>query len=169
LSPPAEGHGEGRKQPSGLSDLWLAARLFLWSLALPILKRLLPLEALVRVAWAAPRTSRRRPELERRVVRLAHAVWARSPAGRSDDNCLERSLAVYRFLSRLNADPELVAGVRKDGSELVGHVWVTVDGKPLGEAAAELGEYAPMIVFGARGRPAWRADAADGRLAPADG
>jgi hypothetical protein len=167
LSPPAEGHGGGRKQPSSLSDLWLAARLLLWSLALPILKRLLPLETLVRFVWAAPRTTRRRPDLERRVVRLAHAVWARSPAGRSDENCLERSLAVYRFLSRLNADPELVAGVRKDGSDLVGHVWVTVAGVPLGEPAAELGEYTPMIVFGARGRPARRAEST-GQLARAD-
>jgi hypothetical protein len=166
LSPPAE-HVRGRNQPSRLSDLWLAARLFLWSFALPILKRLFSLETLVRVVWVGPRTGRRRPDLERRVVRLAHAVWARSPAGRGDENCLERSLAVYRFLSRLNADPELVAALRKDGSNLVGHVWVTVEGKPLGEVAAELDEYTPMIVFGARGRPAWRADAT-GQLARAD-
>lgn len=167
MSPPAAGHGEGQKQPGRLSDLWLAARLFLWSLALPILKRLFRLETLVRVVWAAPRTSRRRPDLERRVVRLAHAVWARSPAGRSDENCLERSLAVYRFLSRLNADPELVAALRKDGSNLLGHVWVTVEGKPLGENSTELGEYTPMIVFGARGRPTWRAEST-GQLARAD-
>jgi hypothetical protein len=167
LSPPAEGQGGGRRQPTRLSDLWLAARLFLWSLALPILKRLLPLETLVRVVWAAPTTTLRRPDLERRVVRLAHAVWARSPAGGSDENCLERSLAVYRFLSRLNADPELVTGVRKDGSDLVGHVWVTVEGNPLGEAVAELDEYTPMITFGARGRPAWRAEST-GQLARAD-
>lgn len=139
------------------ADLALAGRLFLWSLALPVLERLLPLPTLVRLAWARPRGTARDPERERRVVRLAYAVWARSPAARLDGNCLERSLAVYRCLSRLGAGPHLVSGVGSDGDAMRGHVWVTVDGEPLGEVSDALAQYAPVIAFGDDGREIWRA------------
>lgn len=142
----------------GPNDFWLAGRLFLWSLALPILKRLLPLQTLVRFAWARPRTNRRRPERERQVMRLAHAVWSGSRVRRRDGNCLERSIAAFRFLSRLNANPELVAGTRRAGGDMIGHVWIVVDGQPFGESREELAEYLPMIAFGAGGRETWRAD-----------
>ena len=149
---------------AGPGEIWLAGRLYLWSLALPILKRVLPLRTLVRLAWTRPRTDRRRPERERQVMRLAYAVWSRSRARRRDDDCLERSLAAFRFLSRLNADPELVAGTRMAGGEVQGHVWVVVDGQPFGEARAELAEYLPVIAFGAGGRETWRAGSGAGAL-----
>ena len=146
-----------RNRRAGPGVLWLAGRLYLWSLALPILKRVLPLRTLVRLVWTRPRTDRRRPERERQVMRLAYAVWSRSRARRRDGNCLERSLAAFRFLSRLNANPELVAGTRRVGGDILGHVWVLVDGEAFGESREELAEYLPMVAFGAGGRETWRA------------
>jgi hypothetical protein len=91
-------------------------------------------------------------------MRLVHAVWSRSRTRRRDSNCLERSLAAFRFLSRLNANPELVAGARRaGGGDMFGHVWVVVDGQAFGESREELAEYNPMIAFGAGGRETWRA------------
>jgi Transglutaminase-like superfamily len=159
MSTATEAKSDGSAGRIRASDLWLVGRLFLWSLALPLLKRLLPLEMLVRLAWSRPRRNLRRPELERRVMRLVHAVWGRSPAARGDGNCLERSLAVYRFLSRLNAEPELVAGMRKGPGDVLGHVWVAVDGEPFGESAQDLARYVPVIAFGAGGRETWRSGA----------
>jgi Transglutaminase-like superfamily len=90
-------------------------------------------------------------------MRLTYAVWRRSPAALVDGNCLERSLAAYRYLSRWGAGPHLISGVARDGEKMRGHVWVTVDGEPLGEASNELAQYVPVIAFGDNGREIWRA------------
>jgi hypothetical protein len=48
--------------------------------------------------------------------------------------CMRRSLALYRELTRMGYPATIHFGVRRDGAELVGHSWVTVDGCPVGEA-----------------------------------
>jgi hypothetical protein len=58
---------------------------------------------------------------------------------------------MYRYLSRLNANPRLETGVRKDGADLDGHAWVVVDGEPVYEKPVELEPFVRVVSFGARG------------------
>lgn len=131
-------------------DAWVVARIVPWALVLPALKYLIPLPALARLMWARPVSKRRDRERERRVVSLVGALYRSRALGR-DENCLERSLLTYRTLSRLGADPRLVAGLGSDSSRLVGHAWVTVDGEPVGEPASASEGLSRVIVFGPRG------------------
>jgi len=122
-------------------DAWLAARALGWLCALPVLKRTLALERLVRLMWLAPGGNARDSGQERRTIRIV-ARLSRTSGG----NCLERSLVLYRYLARANADPHLVVGmVRPD--EYLGHVWVTVDGQPLLETPETLDGYTEVVTF----------------------
>ena len=115
-------------------DLLLVARVVLWSAALPVLKRVLPLPELARLMWQRP-------------------VGARSPERLGlRDNCLERSLIAYRLLSAAGARPRLVVAVASDPGGLRGHVWVTVDGRPVHDHESALEGFAATIVFGDAGR-----------------
>ena len=139
----------GRALRSSISsprDLVTLASMAVWAFALPILKRVLPLPTLARLAWTRPRLRERDLERERQAAGLAHRLYRSRLIG--DDNCLERSLVAYRFLARLNADPHLGAAVRNGEEGFVGHVWVAVDGEPLTESPADLAEYTPIVVFG---------------------
>jgi hypothetical protein len=63
---------------------------------------------------------------------------------------LERSLVLYRYLARASADPHLVVGMAKP-DEYLGHVWVTVDSRPLLETLEMLDGYEHLTTFGDRG------------------
>jgi hypothetical protein len=127
------------------ADTLLAVRTVGWMSALPLLKRMLPLPRLVRLMWRPARVSERDVERE---LRTAHLV--RGLCRTSGGNCLERSLILYRYLARANADPRLVVGMGKPG-EFLGHVWVTVDGRPLLESQEAVGEYSEIVSFGTGG------------------
>jgi len=111
-------------------DAWLAARALGWLCALPVLKRTLALERLVRLMWLAPGGNARDSGRERRTIRIV-ARLARTSGG----NCLERSLVLYRYLALARPD------------EYLGHVWVTVDGQPLLETPETLGGYTEVVTF----------------------
>jgi len=128
------------------ADSWLAARTVAWMCALRLFKRTLPLPKLVRLMWRSPRRSERNLEREQRTIQLV-ARLSRASGG----NCLERSLILYRYLSRANADPRLVVGMAKP-DEYLGHVWVTVDGHPLLETPKTLREYEVVTAFGDGGQ-----------------
>jgi len=122
-----------------------------WSLTVPLLKHVLPLPALARLAWTRPRGQRRKvgePE-------IAQLAWwtSRVQPRRFPDNCLERSLVTYRFLARAGARPRLVTGVGRPEGDIVGHVWVTVEDKPVHDAAESLRAYGTLVEFGEGGRP----------------
>lgn len=123
----------------------LAGRIFGWLCVLPLLKRRLPLARLVRLMWLAPRGAPRDPVREQRTVR-AVARLSRT----SEGNCLERSLVLYRYLARANANPRLVVGMARP-DEYLGHVWVTVDGTPLLETSETLVSYTEVVGFGRGG------------------
>jgi len=106
-----------------------------------VLKRTLALERLVRLMWLAPGGNARDSGRERRTIRIV-ARLARTSGG----NCLERSLVLYRYLARANADPHLVVGMARP-DEYLGHVWVTVDGQPLLETPETLGGYTEVVTF----------------------
>jgi hypothetical protein len=123
------------------SDAWLAARAFGWLCVLPVLKRTLPLERLVRLMWRTPRGDTRDRGREQRTTRIVSRL-SRTSGG----NCLERSLVLYRYLARANADPELVVGMARP-DEYLGHVWVTVDGRALLETPESLRAYTELVTF----------------------
>lgn len=119
-----------------------------------ILKHIVPLTQLARWAWCAPAGPRDR-ETERR---LAASVMRLSQlTGLPDRDCLQRSLLLYRVLSRAGADPKLVVGFQRVNRQVLGHAWVTVDGRPVFEAEADLLRFVPALAFGMQGTliPGW--------------
>ena len=117
-----------------------------WRLALPLLKRALPLPRLARLMWAASAARVRDPAREHQITMLAEGVGGPRRNPRLD-NCLERSLVAYRYLSRAGAEPELVVGVSRD-QPVRGHAWVRIDGEPVRDSVEEFEEVA---AFGAAG------------------
>ena len=47
--------------------------------------------------------------------------------------CLQRALARYALLRRLGATPTFLVGIDPARSELEGHAWILLDGKPFWE------------------------------------
>ncbi len=134
-----------------LAPLSVRARLWAWAVVLRPLKHVVPLGTLVRLARARPARVRSEP-FERSLEAYLNARETfprRAPA-----NCLERSLGAYRLLCEAGARPELVVGLRRmpDG-RLDGHVWITVDGRPLAEAAGSLDGFVTMVSYDADARP----------------
>jgi hypothetical protein len=115
---------------------------------LAVLKHVVPLRWLVRWVWCPSAGSRDR-EAERqllaRVLRVSRLTrWA-------DRDCLQRSLLLYRVLSRGGADPTLVVGFHRMNGRVRGHAWVTVDGHAIVESEAELHAFSAALRFGLRG------------------
>jgi hypothetical protein len=131
------------RSPAGA---WLLLRMLAWRLALPVLKRLVPLPRLVRLAAGRRGTS---PFTPAQVVSASHRLFReRAP---SSGDCLERSLLTYRFLLRAGAAAELVCGVRQGDSTVVGHAWVAVAGAPVDELPEALAAYSTLVAFDASG------------------
>ena len=124
------------------AEAWLAVQTVCWLCALPLLKRALPLPKLAGLMWLPARISDRDPGQEERTIRIVTRL-SRASGG----NCLARSLVLYRYLSRADAEPRLVVGMAKP-DQLIGHVWVTVDGRPLLETSETLGSYTEIVTFG---------------------
>ena len=121
----------------------LAVRMGSWALVLPILKRVVSLQRLADVMRNDGHGVRNRA-YERHVVALSSLLRG---------NCLERSLLAYRFLARANAQPRLVVGVRSGENGLLGHAWVTVDGKPIHESPVAVSEFSEIVEFAPGNRP----------------
>ena len=134
------------------SELWLLWRMALWASVVPVLKRALPLPRVVRLLASTPRRRERDAPTEQRVIAAAARLY-RSRFVVKDDNCLERSLVTYRYLTRVNAKPRLVVGMGKR-PEVVGHVWVTVDGTPVHDDDETLAGLTPVAEFGPDGERA---------------
>jgi hypothetical protein len=136
---------------------WLVARMLVWRLLLPALKRLLPLSALVRLMGSGRRSH---PPQEAKVIELA--VWLYGPRALSEgDNCLERSLLLYRYLPRVDARTRLMVGFRSNERGVEGHAWVALDERRLGAVPDEDGEFEPLLEFGPDGRAADSREVAD--------
>jgi hypothetical protein len=130
--------------------LLLAVRMAFWALVLPILKRVVPLQRLVRTMQDGGHGSRD-CAYERQIVVLSSLLARRPPRFRA--NCLERSLLAYRFLARANADPRLVVGVRSGENGIMGHAWVTVDGEPIHDSPASVLGFSEVVEFAPEGKP----------------
>lgn len=133
------------------ADVWLAARMASWRLAVPLLKWRLPLPRLARLMWTESRGRERDHAREQRISTLSEALCG-PHGGRVLDNCFERSLVSYRFLSQAGAEPELVFGVAKDREDPVrGHAWVRLDGEPVHDTALALERFEELGAFGQGG------------------
>lgn len=140
---PRAGASRTRRHTSTAS---LVIRMGAWSLILPVLKHVVPLQRLVQL-MSRPTNGRRSPETEGKI-----ASWARRAYRlRRSGTCLERSLLVYRYLTEASAHPRLVVGMRRGERDLVGHAWVLVDGAPLYESNATLEPFLPIVEFSADG------------------
>ncbi len=119
-----------------VSEYWLAARvgLFLGSLPLRVRRQRLPL-FLERLASPTARRIAGNALETRRIVQIVRRVAGlgifRLPI--FPRLCLRQSLALFFFLSRMGHPVEIHFGVRKDGRDLDGHSWVSLDGRTLGE------------------------------------
>jgi hypothetical protein len=133
-------------------DALLAGRVWGWLCILPVLKRKVPLARLVRLMWLRPLEGTRDPVREQRTIHVVGRL-ARTSGG----NCLERSLVLYRYLARANADPQLVIGMARP-DEYLGHVWVTVDRQPVLETPESLESYTEVVRFGHGGAQESRTD-----------
>jgi hypothetical protein len=135
-------------------DVLLILRMLCWGVALRILKHNVTLPRLVRLArWRKDhRHDPGGPDDREKIVTLAR--WACRPMWSVRGSCLERSLVTYRYLSATNVNPSLVIGMapRSEEVDLVhGHAWVEVDGQPVGESAASLSDFHPVMTFDAAG------------------
>jgi len=123
-------------------------RLLGWRLALAPLKRTVPIATLVRL-MATPDGSSTRDA--RRIVELVN--WLYAPRrDRELGNCLDRSLVLYRFLSRNDPGTRLVLGMRRGSSELEGHAWVIAGDRAFGDIPARGGGFVTLATFAADGR-----------------
>lgn len=132
-------------------DWTIAARMWGWAAGLRVLKRVVPLEKLVRLMHPRLKTPERSPAFEQ-----ALEAYLSSTAAfpfRAPGNCLERSLGAYRLLCARHACPELVIGVRHTSQRAVeGHVWVRVDGRALAERPHDVQSYTAVVAYDATGR-----------------
>jgi hypothetical protein len=115
---------------------------------LGLLKHLVPLRSLAKWMWCettGPRDRLAERRLTANVVRLSKLLRI------ADRDCLQRSLLLYRLLSAVGADPELVVGLREQEGKIIGHAWVLVDEVGIVEPESELVRFSPILRFGARG------------------
>jgi hypothetical protein len=118
---------------------WLFVRMLAWKYAFALLKRVLPLKAVVRVARPRHVVASADAGARDRIEFILHRFG-------DDGDCLERSLVAYRFLTRAGAAPTLVIGIERDATRR-GHAWVTVEGESVVESSDALQAFAPVATF----------------------
>jgi hypothetical protein len=112
----------------------------------PVALRLLPLPRVMRLLDRGPRIPAARAHpvvLADRVSRwLSHGVlyWR--------STCLTRSAVLYAVLRQHGYRPSLHLGVAKGASDIEAHAWVSLDGTPLADAAANVQRYQHLYVHG---------------------
>jgi transglutaminase superfamily protein len=134
-----------------MTALFFALQLWAWAASLRILKHVVPFEALVRFVHTNPRRERSE-DVERRLE--AYMASNRAFPRRAPGNCLERSLGAYRLLCAAGSRPDIVVGVRRGtgGVPLEGHVWLTIDGRPIAERSEFLETFSVVVTYDAMGR-----------------
>jgi hypothetical protein len=116
-------------------------------LALGALKHLVPVQTLARWAWRPPAGAADPEHVRQAVAR----VWrTQGLLSLGDRDCLQRSLLLYRELSRLGADPKLTIGFRQSAGSVQGHAWVMAGDEIVAEPAGT-NQYVPAIRFGRMG------------------
>jgi Transglutaminase-like superfamily len=116
-----------------LSKALLASDLLLWLFWLPVTLRIRTLPILLKHLARNKRYKRKMPlkDAVGIVMRLCNLRPFRSRI--FPKRCLRQSLTLYRTLSQMGYPVEIHFGVHKDGDDLKGHSWVTIQGKPIVE------------------------------------
>jgi hypothetical protein len=116
-----------------LSKALLASDLLLWLFCLPVTLRIHTLPILLKHLARNERRKRKLPlkDAVGIVMRICNLRPFRSRI--FPRQCLRQSLTLYRTLSQMGYPVEIHFGVHKDGSDLHGHSWVTIQGKPVAE------------------------------------
>src|SRR5262249_19512043 len=108
-----------------------------WLCLLPIFLRVRSLPSLLRRFTLLHEKPKRSPlEMDRAVqivVRLCQMRLFYLPI--FPRVCLRQSLALYHVLDRMGYPVEIHFGVLKDGNNVYGHSWVTMQGEPLADPA----------------------------------
>jgi len=131
------------------ADAILFLRMVGWALALRSLKVVMPIRSLVRL-MASPSSARLTGRTRDRVVELADLAHRAAGMGLRE-NCLERSLIIFRYLGGTESSPHLVVGAKAGQGRVEGHVWVTVGEETVYHEAGHTDEYVPVTSFAADG------------------
>lgn len=65
--------------------------------------------------------------------------------GRSSRPCLRRSLVLHHWCAKQGLSARVVIGAKKDGSDLRGHGWLVVAGRPYHEEPGLLEQYTVFL------------------------
>jgi hypothetical protein len=114
----------------------LALDVFFWLWSLPLLLRIYSVPTLLQQLSAGTR-SKHKPISEREVIGVVARVCNLRPFRSRifPKQCLRQSLCLCRALIALGYPVQIHFGVRKDGRELTGHCWLTIDGKPVADTS----------------------------------
>jgi hypothetical protein len=130
----------GQQRRLLITDFRLTLQLILLLISL----RLMLCFASVRqiIDWITPMRSseRKDPDRMNKIAGLTDAILGKIrllPHG----NCLPRSLILYYFATRSGYSVRVHCGVRRVGTRLCGHAWVSMQGEPFFEASASTHSY----------------------------
>ena len=119
-----------------LQKVTLALSVALWLFRLPIIVRIYSLSGLLERLTRTARSHKKQTalELKEAVPIVTRICYLRLFGARVFPRaCLRQSLTLYRVLTRMGYPVEIHFGVRKAGDDLLGHSWVTIEGKPLAD------------------------------------
>ncbi len=152
MSPAPTSPGRYRKvlrEVATAADGWLLVRMCGWAFALRVLKHVVPLPTLARLAMPTAGAQARHAPAREKVVTLAR--WsARAVRWSGTGPCLERALVTQRYLASAGYAPVLVIGVAPGEAAAgvsSGHAWVTLDGVPVEPADDALERFVPIASF----------------------
>src|ERR1043166_2899971 len=89
----------------------LCLQMLFWRVWLPLLKYAVPFHVLVRLMWGRPRRSASARSRQGSRVEAVERLLQNGGRLLVSGKCLERSLMIYRLLSTIGANPNLVLGV----------------------------------------------------------
>lgn len=132
----SERSAQRRARDARAAEYYLALRVGLWLLWLPIRLRFYSLPTLLQrlTPTTAPQPYVQRVDTDRaaRIVRrMARLRLFRMPL--FPHICLRQSLALYWVLRKVEPGCEIHFGIHREGGEMCAHSWVTVDGVPVFE------------------------------------
>lgn len=113
-----------------------------------VLKHAVPLPRLARWAWRGGAAA---PDASAAARAVSAAVRIGRWLGVADRDCLQRSLLLYRELSRAGLQPRLVMAFRRDEAGVRGHAWVESGGPARPVPAEDVSSYVVALSFGAGG------------------
>ena len=114
---------------------WLLARMAGWIVVLSVLARLLPLARALQIVSTNVRRKPAKVDVD--PVQLSTAIDALLEADFFvfKPSCWKRATVLHRYLALAGVATTIRFGVRREDSELKGHAWLELDGKPILESS----------------------------------